>query len=309
MSYTVGNMAITNSKKTIAIMGASGFIGVHLTSYLLERTEHNLKLVSEHADSIVIPAEYEDRVQRVPLSIFQEMAVEQMLVGCDIAYYLVHMMAKRKGQMYKLEARSATLFGEAAAKASLKRIIFLGGLGDDSQKLSKHLTSRHNTGRILVKYVPSLIEFRASMVIGEGSIGYEIVRSLVRNLPVQTMPKWADTKTQPIALADALMYLGLAIDASSSGHDIVEIGGKKQLSYKEMVILYANHLGKKPRIIVVPIVPLWLGALWLNLFTPREHAKVGRPMVESLSSPMVVTNNRAQELFPQVKPIAIEKAF
>jgi uncharacterized protein YbjT (DUF2867 family) len=123
------------------------------------------------------------------------------------------------------------------------------------------------------------------------------------------MPKWADTKTQPIALADALMYLGLAIDVSSSGHDIVEIGGKKQLSYKEMVILYANHLGKKPRIIVVPIVPLWLGALWLNLFTPRKHAKVGRPMVESLSSPMIVTNNRSHELFPQVVPAAIETAF
>jgi hypothetical protein len=123
------------------------------------------------------------------------------------------------------------------------------------------------------------------------------------------MPKWAVTKTQPIALHDAITYLTFALDVKSTGHDIVEIGGKNQLSYKEIVILYANHLGKKPYIVVVPVVPLWLGAWWLNLFTPRRHAKVGRPMVESLSSPMVVTNNRARELFPQVEPVAIETAF
>lgn len=302
-------MVKNNASKTIAVMGASGFVGKHLTDYLLQHTNHNLRLISTHADAMQIPAQYEQRVIKIPISIFQEGAVEKALEGCDVAYYLVHMMAKRKGSMYKLEARAATEFGNAAAKAGLSRIIFLGGLGNDADKLSKHLKSRHNTGRILAQRVPSLVEFRASMVIGSGSISYDIVKSLVRNLPIQTMPKWAVTKTQPIALHDLLLYLTAALGIRHRGHEIIEIGGDKQLSYKDIVVLYAASIGKTPRIVVVPILPLWLGAFWLNLFTSRKHAKVGRPMVESLSSPMIVTNNRAKELFPEIKPGPIEKAF
>lgn len=303
-------MAKNSSNKTIAIMGASGFVGRHLTDYLLQFTTHNLRLLSTHANEMEIQQQYVQRVTKISLSIFQEQEVERALEGCDVAYYLVHMMAKRKGSMYKLEARAATEFGNAAAKAGLGRIIFLGGLGSDADKLSKHLKSRHNTGRILAEHVPSLIEFRASMVIGAGSISYDIVKSLVRNLPVQTMPKWAVTKTQPIALHDLLQYLAAALELRRHrGHEIIEIGGDKQLSYKEIVQLYATSIGKRPHIVVVPVLPLWIGAFWLNLFTSREHAKVGRPMVESLSNPMVVTNNRAKELFPDIVPGPIEKAF
>jgi len=214
-----------------------------------------------------------------------------------------------KGDYYDLEAKAAETFGKAAQTAGLPRLIYMSGLGSDADKLSRHLQSRHNTGKILKSYVPLLIEFRASMIVGDGSIAYDIMKSLVHNLPVQTVPAWAVTHTQPIALQDALQYLTEGLTVPLEHSEIVEIGGPEELSYKDLIARYAAFIGKKPLLILVPIVPLWLGAWWLNLFTPRRHAKVGRQMAESLMNPMVVTNNRAKQLFPNISPEPVEKAF
>jgi uncharacterized protein YbjT (DUF2867 family) len=230
------------------------------------------------------------------------------LSGATAAVYLVHMMGQR-GNYATQEAKAARVVGGAAAEVGLPRIIFMGGLGNDKHKLSKHLKSRHHTGELLRKKAPLVIELRASMVIGDGSAGYEIVKNLVHRLPLQTMPKWCKTKTQPITLHNVLQYITASLTVSVQQHITVEIGGPEQLSYQELVQRYAAFCGHKPIIIFVPIVPLWLGALWINLFTPRQHAKVGRPMVESLANPMVVTNDLAQKLFPNIDLEPIESSF
>jgi uncharacterized protein YbjT (DUF2867 family) len=289
-------------------MGASGFVGQNLLRYLLKTTSYNIRALCRHPQEIKFDHRYAGRVELIPADIFDGAALIESLRGADAAVYLIHMMAS-KGDYYDLETKAAETFGKAAREAGLSRVVYMSGLGNDADGLSKHLRSRHHTGEILRRYVPLVVEFRASMIVGDGSVAYDIMKSLVRNLPVQTMPAWAITKTQPIALQDALRYLSAALTLPLQKHEIVEIGGPEQLSYKDLVARYAAFKGKKPILILVPVVPLWLGAWWLNLFTPPDHAKVGRSMAESLRNPMVVTNNRAQELFPDIKPEPIEKAF
>lgn len=289
-------------------MGASGFVGQNLLRYLLKNTDFSVRAICRSPQDIEFDKQYTERVQLVPADIFDYDAIQKSLTGADVAVYLIHMMAAR-GDYYDLEAKAAETFGKAAAAAGLPRAVYMSGLGNDADKLSRHLRSRHNTGAILKKHLPLLIEFRASMIVGDGSIAYDIMKSLVHNLPVQTVPAWAVTHTQPIALQDALQYLTQALTVPVEHSEIVEIGGPEELSYKDLIARYAAFTGKKPVLILVPIVPLWLGAWWLNLFTPPDHAKVGRSMAESLMNPMVVTNNRAKELFPSIHPEPIEKAF
>jgi uncharacterized protein YbjT (DUF2867 family) len=300
----------TNQNKpiTIAIMGASGFVGQNLLRYLLKTTDYSIRALCRSPQNIQFDAQYADRVQLVRADVFDRDAIRNSLEGVDVAVYLIHMMAA-KGDYYDLEAKAAETFGKAAQVVGLPRLIYMGGLGSDADKLSRHLRSRHNTGKILKSYVPLLIEFRASMIVGDGSIAYDIMKSLVHNLPVQTVPAWAITHTQPIALQDALQYLTEGLTVPLEYSEIVEIGGPEELSYKDLIVRYAASIGRKPVIVMIPIVPLWLGAWWLNLFTPRHHAKVGRQMAESLMNPMVVTNDRAKELFPDIIPESIEKAF
>jgi uncharacterized protein YbjT (DUF2867 family) len=293
---------------TVAIVGASGFVGQNLLRYILANTDYSVRAICRSPQNIQFDKQYAERVHLVSADVFDYDAIKKSLENADAAVYLIHMMAA-KGDYYDLETKAAETFGKAAQAANLPRVVYMGGLGSDTDKLSRHLQSRHHTGTILKGYVPLVIEFRASMIVGDGSVAYDIMKSLVKNLPVQTMPAWAITKTQPIALQDALRYLATGVAIPIQHSEIVEVGGPEQLSYKDLVARYAAFKGKKPILIMVPIVPLWLGAWWLNLFTPARHAKVGRQMAESLRNPMIVTNNRAAELFPQIHPEPIEKAF
>jgi uncharacterized protein YbjT (DUF2867 family) len=304
----VQKTTIQNKHMTVAIIGASGFVGQNLLRYLLKTTSYSIRAICRSPQDIQFDRQYVDRVKLIVSDVFDYDAILGCLEGVDVAVYLIHMMAA-KGDYYNLEAKAAETFGKAAKEVGLPRLIFMGGLGNDADKLSRHLQSRHNTGKILKDFVPRLIEFRASMIVGDGSVAYDIMKNLVHNLPIQTVPAWAVTHTQPIALKDALAYLTESLIVPLEHSEIVEIGGPEELSYKDLIVRYAASTGRKPLIVMIPIVPLCLGAWWLNLFTPRRHAKVGRQMAESLVNPMVVTNNRSKELFPDINPESIEKAF
>ena len=296
------------TKQIITIIGASGFVGRNLIEYLLVKTDYSIRAVCRHPEGIVVPHNHQERVQLISASVFDHRAMVESLAGASAAVYLVHMMGQR-GNYVTQEAKAARLLGRAAAVAGLKRLVFLGGLGDDKQKLSKHLKSRHHTGQLLRESAPLVIELRASMIIGNGSSAFEIIKNLVHRLPIQTMPMWCTTKTQPITLLNTLQYITSVLSYPFDQHTTIEIGGPEQLSYQDLVQRYATFCGRKPILILIPIVPLWLGAWWLNLFTPRDHARVGRPMVESLINPMIVTNNLASQLFPDITLEPIESSF
>jgi len=147
------------------------------------------------------------------------------------------------------------------------------------------------------------------MVIGRGGISYEIIVNLVSKLPFLTVPRWSETYTQPIGLNDALKYLIASKSLNTSKNLIIEIGGPEVLSYLELMRRYAKWKGMKRIFIRIPIIPIAVSAWWLNLFTPRNQAKVGRIMVESMANEMVVTNDSAKDIFPEIEPEPLDKVF
>lgn len=212
----------------------------------------------------------------------------------ESAYYLVHAMAGGAG-FAERERLGALNFARMAKREGVKRVIYLGGLGDESQ--SEHLRSRHETSRVLAAEGPPLTYFRAAMVVGAGSESYRTLRYLVDRLPVMIAPAWLRTSTQPIGIAAAVEYLRRAPAVPESAGKEVQIGGRDVLSYEEMLDRMAIAMGKKPRRKVpVPLITPWLSALWLGLVTP-VNTKVARPLVDGLTTATVVTDPTGAEPF------------
>lgn len=293
----------------IAVAGASGFLGTNLISHLLATTNHRIVGISRRGSQTQVPEHDAARLKLVDGNILDEEQMTEILEGVDVAYFFVHMMGQKNKDFYTQEAVSAHRFSAAVLAAGVERVIFMGGLGDDHTELSAHLASRHNTGTVLRENLPLVVEFRASMIIGNGSVAYDIIRNLVHRMPIMTLPRWSSTLTQPIALVDALEYLTLAASVPLKHHEIIEIGGPTVLSYRDLYRQYATFIGRHPLLVIIPFIPEWLGGWWLNLTMPNKHAKIGRIMVHSMSNPMVVTHNRAKVLFPSVKLHSIQDAF
>ncbi len=212
----------------------------------------------------------------------------------EIAYYLIHAMAG--GQGFQERERSGALnFARMASREGVKRIVYLGGLGDES--VSEHLLSRHETALTLARHGPPLTYFRAAMVVGAKSESYRTLRYLVERLPVMIAPAWLRTKTQPIGIDDVIEYLRRAPEVAESIGREVQIGGPDILSYGEMLDRMALAMGKRPRLMVpVPLITPWLSSLWIGLVTPVD-ANVARPLVEGLKTATVVTDPSGAEPF------------
>jgi uncharacterized protein YbjT (DUF2867 family) len=226
----------------------------------------------------------------------------------EIAYYLVHAMAGGAG-FAERERAGATNFGRMAKQEGVGRVIYLGGLGEESH--SEHLRSRHETARILSAEGPPLTYFRAAMVVGAGSESYRTLRYLVGRLPVMIAPSWLRTPTQPIGIDATVEYLRCAPEIPESEGREVEIGGPDVLSYSQMLDRMAIVLGKEPRRKVpVPFITPWLSALWLGLVTPVD-TKVARPLVEGLTTATVVTDPSGAGPFgiePESFDVALRRA-
>ena len=227
--------------------------------------------------------------------------------GVHTAYYLVHLMSGSK-DFEKEDRQAATNFAEAAKKAGVRRIIYLGGLGDDADpKLSPHLRSRHEVGEILRDSGVETIEFRAGMVVGAGSPSYQLMKSLTDRLPVMLCPRWLTTPTQPIAVDDVLAYLLAAKDLPAGESRIFEIGGPDVVTYGDLIREYARQKGLRRWLISVPVLTPYLSGLWLALVTPATF-EVGRHLIEGLKNPTVVRDKKALEVFP-IRPMGVKEAI
>ncbi len=223
-------------------------------------------------------------------------AAERALGGIETAYYLIHSMGS--GPDFATRDRQAAgAFGQAARRAGVRRLIYLGGLGDSSSGLSAHLKSRQETGDILRASGVPVVELRASVVIGSGSLSFEMIRALVERLPVMICPRWVAVQTQPIAIEDVVAYLVAALDLPSGTERIYEIGGPDRLTYGDLMREYAGQRGLKRLLIPVPLLTPRLSSLWLGLVTPL-YARVGRKLVDSLRNPTLVRDPAALAAFP-----------
>lgn len=227
------------------------------------------------------------------------------LAGIHTAYYLIHSMSA--GSAFAEQDRiAARNFGAAAREAGARRIIYLGGLGH-GPRLSPHLESRQEVGRLLRESGVPVIELRASIIIGSGSASFELVRALVDRLPVMTTPRWVSTEAQPIAVEDVIAYLVLALEMSGGESRLYEIGGESRSSYLDLMREYARRRGLRRWFLPLPFLTPRLSSLWLRFVTPL-YASVGRELIEGVRNPSVVEDASALRDFP-LKPRGMREAI
>jgi uncharacterized protein YbjT (DUF2867 family) len=287
----------------VLLTGATGYVGGRLLPLLVAEgwRVRCLARQPEHL-SPRVPA----GVEVVQGDLLDAASLAAAMQGVTAAFYLVHSMSAT-GDFETQDRLAAENFAGAAEVAGVARIIYLGGLGEDEPDLSAHLRSRHEVGERLRAHAVPVIEFRASIVIGSGSLSYEMIRALVERLPVMVMPRWVRVTAQPIAIGDVLAYLGAALALKLDGSIIVEIGGPDQVSYGALMREYARQRRLRRWMIPVPLLTPRLSSLWLGLVTPL-YARVGRKLVDSLRHPTVVRNDSAQRRF-SIRPVGVREAI
>ena len=293
MTNTETEHASRGKNSVILLTGATGYVGGRLIS-LLEKQDLTLRCLARDSNKLrprVLP-----RTEIATGDVLDRASLDAALLGVDTAYYLVHLMSGAK-DFEKQDRQAAFHFGEAARQAGVRRIIYLGGLGkDDDPKLSPHLRSRHEVGQILRDSGAEVIEFRASVVIGAGSLSFDLVQTLTDRLPVMICPQWLTTPTQPVAVDDVLAYLLAAKDLPRGESRIFEIGCADVTTYGGMIREYARQKGLRRLLIYVPVLTPYLSSLWLALVTPTKF-EVGRHLIEGLKNPTVVRDKKALEVF------------
>lgn len=293
------------TRPVILLTGGSGYVGGRLIP-LLEKQGVTVRCLARN------PEKLRSRVQPgtevVQGDVLDTPSLDQAMQGVHTAYYLVHLMSGSP-DFEKEDREAARNFAQAAKKAGVRRIIYLGGLGDDADPtLSPHLRSRHEVGKMLRDSCVETIEFRASLVIGTGSLSFDLVQSLTDRLPVMLCPRWLATPTQPIAVDDVLAYLLAAKDLLPGRSRIFEIGSPDVTTYGGMIREYAHQKGLRRWLISVPVLTPYLSSLWLALVTPAAF-EVGRHLIEGLKNPTVVRDQTALDVFPSIKPMGIREAI
>ena len=287
----------------IAVAGSTGYIGGLLCGRLREEGRDVRALARDPAKA----ADLERagcEVRRA--DVLEPETLGPALEGVEVAYYLVHSMGRGSdGDFAERDQRAAENFAAAAAAAGVGRIVYLGGLGEGS----KHLDSRHATARALQAGEVPVTYFRAAAVIGAGSESFRTVFYLVRRLPVMVTPRWVATRTQPIAVADAVSYLAAAADPGADADREVQIGGPDVTTYGGMIDELARVLGRRPPLrVTVPLLTPSLSSLWIGLVTPVD-AGVAKPLVEGLATETVVTDPAGMRAFPRIERVPLRAAL
>ena len=293
----------TKSSRLILIAGATGYVGGRLIRVLEDKGERVRCLARR-------PEVLRDRVgpgtEIVQGDLADPESIASAFDGVHTAYYLVHSLGSQ-GDFEAEEERTAQNFAVAARKAGVRRIIYLGGLCDETAPPSSHMRSRLRVGEVLRSSGIETIEFRASVIIGSGSLSFELIRALVQRLPVMVTPRWVLVKAQPIAIQDVIAYLATALDLEPGPHRIYEIGGAEQMSYVDLMRECAGIMGLRRLFIPVPVLTPRLSSLWLGLVTP-VFASIGRKLVESITTPSVVHRMDALRDF-NIRPMGTRDAI
>lgn len=287
----------------VLLTGATGYVGGRLLPRL-EQRGYRVRCLTRRPEALA--GRVGDHTEVVAGDVLDPTSLAVALAGVDTAFYFVHSMGADRD--FEAQDRiAAENFARLATTAGVRRIIYLGGLGSADQKLSKHLRSRQETGDVLRAHHSAVIEFRASIVIGSGSISFEMIRALVERLPVMICPRWVQVKAQPLAIEDLLEYLLAAMTLPTGPSQVYEIGGPDQVSYGELMHEYARQRGLTRWMIPVPLLTPYLSSLWLGLVTPL-YARVGRKLVDSLRNPTLISNHLAETTF-SIRPRSLSEAI
>ncbi len=289
-----------SSRKRILVTGATGYVGGRLVPRLLE-TGYSVRCLVRDPARVQGRSWFAD-VSLVQADVLQCETLGAAMEGVDTAFYLVHSMAGGQG-FHDRDLQGARNFGDAAKTAGCGRMVYLGGLVPTSDELSVHLESRRETGNALREAGVPVIEFRAGVIVGSGSLSFELVRYLVERVPILITPRWVNTQTQPIGIREVLDYLLASLELKGDEGRIIEIGGSEVLSYGDMMMQYAAIRGLRRKKLPVPVLTPRLSSYWVDLVTPIP-ASIARPLIDGLKSELVVNSDDARQLFPNIKPVS-----
>jgi uncharacterized protein YbjT (DUF2867 family) len=279
------------------VAGASGFVGQRLC-VALGRAGHDVVAMTRD------PAGYRGAGTPVRGDVQEPATLEAAMAGCPAAYYLVHSL--QDADFEHKDATGATAFGEAAARAGLRSIVYLSGLGNDADDLSAHLRSRREVESLLgVGGVPVTV-IRAGIIVGHGGTSWELTRQLVEHLPVMITPQWVATRTQPIAVDDVVTYLVGVLERPEASGRVFEVGGPDVVEYSTMLRRVAAIENRPLIVLPVPLLTPWLSSLWLTLVTDIDTS-TGRALVDSMINEVIVRDQSIRDLIP-IQPMSYDDA-
>jgi len=279
------------------VAGASGFVGQRLCM-ALDQAGHDVVAMTRN------PARYRGAGRPAHGDVQDPPTLEPAMAGCQAAYYLVHSL--QAADFERKDASGAAAYGEAAARAGLRRIVYLGGLGDEADNLSAHLRSRREVENLLGTGGVPVTVIRAGIIIGHGGISWELTRQLVEHLPVMITPQWVATRTQPIAIDDVVTYLAGVLEPPAAAGRVYEVGGPDVLQYSTMLRRVAAIEHRPLLLLPVPLLTPWLSSLWLTLVTDIDTG-TGRALVDSMTNEVVVHDQSIRDLIP-IQPMSYDDA-
>lgn len=277
----------------VLVTGATGYIGGRLVPRLVA-SGHSVACLTRKPGRLA--GREWGAVDVRQGDVLDRSSLDSALADIDVAYYLVHSMAEGEEGFEERDRVAAENFGAIARAAGVQRIIYLGGLGVDDNDLSSHLASRQQVGDVLRRSGVAVTEFRAAVVVGSGSISFEMIRYLTERLPVMITPRWVTTQCQPIAIENVLNYLTEALNVPDSAGRIFEIGGPDVMTYGDMMRGYAAARQLRRFLIPVPVLTPRLSSYWVDLITPIPAA-YSHPLIEGLKSEVIVNDPSALQLF------------
>jgi uncharacterized protein YbjT (DUF2867 family) len=284
----------------VLVLGGTGYVGRNLIPRLVKES-HKVRCLVRDPGKVV-----SNDIETIRGDARDEAAMDLAVSGCDSIVHLIHTMGSHSINFEELDSNIATNVSISASRHEVKRIVYLGGLGDRQLAQTPHLRSRHEVARLLRKGSVPVTELRAAVIIGSGSASFEMIKALVKRLPIMICPKWVNVNTQPIAIDDVLEYIIRCLETHNAQSRSIDIGGPTILSYRDMMLAVANQMGLRRLIIPVPVLTPWLSSHWVNLVT-SVSAPLARALIESVRSETVCENDMALQMF-DFKPLDFKEA-